>query len=150
MRSRDLERQTFEEDLRHPGTVSNKEELRNPPFDLDFGLCCQSHADISARTAQFCFLCLQEREYGHYAVKIPCFRPTRPREILLRVNFENGSVQGEKVHYEKLNPMENACESDAAIYDRLKEACFRYQNRWKRWIPFYGIVDVREVNVSLT
>jgi hypothetical protein len=56
-------------------------------------------------------------------------------------------VQSEKVAYEKLDPKENACESDASIYDRLREACFLHQNKWKQWIPFYGVVDVREVKV---
>lgn len=49
--------------------------------------------------------------------------------------------------YEELNPKELACESDAAIYQRLQDTCFQFQGTWKRWLPFYGIVDVREVNV---
>lgn len=48
--------------------------------------------------------------------------------------------------YEKVNPKETACESDAAIYRRLKGTCFHYQGKWKRWLPFYGVTDVREVN----
>jgi len=51
------------------------------------------------------------------------------------------------VTYGKLDPKENACESDAAIYQRLNDACFQYQGKWKNWIPFYGVVDVYEVEV---
>jgi hypothetical protein len=56
-------------------------------------------------------------------------------------------MRREKVTYEKLNSKESACESDASIYGRLRDACFQQQNKWKRWIPFYGVVDVREVKV---
>ncbi|KAF2186695.1 hypothetical protein K469DRAFT_572444, partial [Zopfia rhizophila CBS 207.26] len=28
---------------------------------------------------------------------------------------------------------------------QIKRSCFQQQNKWKRWIPFYGVVNVREV-----
>jgi hypothetical protein len=82
-------------------------------------------------------------------------RPTKERLItgyqLSAKVSEDGSqhfveVPGGEI-YEELNPREKACESDAAIYQRLKETCFQYQGKWKRWLPFYGITNVREVNV---
>jgi hypothetical protein len=38
-------------------------------------------------------------------------------------------------------------EKDSAIYERMLAACYQFHGNWKRWIPFYGIVDVREVQV---
>jgi hypothetical protein len=50
--------------------------------------------------------------------------------------------------YEEINPKEMACESDTAIYDRLVETCFDHKGKWKRWLPFYGVTNVREVEVG--
>jgi hypothetical protein len=84
-------------------------------------------------------------------------RPTKPRGIRTRkLSIEvsdDGSQRLVKVPggeiYEELNPRERACENDAAIFQRLKETCFQKQGNWKRWLPFYGIADVREVKVRL-
>jgi hypothetical protein len=112
-------------------------------------------ASLSDRAGQCCFLCLQGRKIGQCAVRIPYMRPTEARRIswhkLSTEVSENGSQHFVKVPggeiYEELNRREKACESDAAIYQRLKETCFQYQRKWKRWLPFYGITNVREVNV---
>jgi len=82
-------------------------------------------------------------------------RPTEPRRInghrLSTEVSEDGSKHFVKAPggeiYEEPKPREKACESDAAIYQRLKETCFQYQGKWKWWLPFYGITNVREVNV---
>lgn len=128
-----------------------------PPFGLNLELPYKKYGRLSDRSAKCCFLCLEGRKDGQYAVQAPCFRPTKWRQVvgyrLSRKISTNGVTQLEKAPggevYEKLNPKENACESDAAIYQRLKESCFRYQDKWKEWIPFYGVVDVREVKVRL-
>jgi len=51
--------------------------------------------------------------------------------------------------YEKIMPWDNACESDIDIYRRLVDTCYQYLGWWKRWLPYYGITEVLEVNVSL-
>ncbi|SRR6266480_5462950 len=154
----DVERQTAQEGPRRASSISHYTGLRaSPPFGLDLELPYKNTEYLSDRTAQCCFLCLHKRKSGQYAVQIPCFRPTKSRRVISRLLStkvsRSGVSQLEKVPggetYEKLSPKENACESDAAIYHRLKETCFQYQGKWKRWIPFYGIVDVREVKVRL-
>jgi hypothetical protein len=136
-----------------------------------FSGCRQSHASalsevalllrsenctsLSDRAGQCCFLCLQGRKIGQYAVQVPCTRPTEGRRTkghkLSTEVSKDGSQHLVKVLggeiYEELSPREKACESDAAIYQRLEETCFQYQGKWKRWLPFYGITNVREVNV---
>ena len=53
-----------------------------------------------------------------------------------------------KPKYEKMMPWDNACESDNDIYQRLVDTCYQYLGCWKRWLPYYGITEVSEVNVS--
>lgn len=88
---------------------------------------------------------------GHYAVQVPCIKPTKPRRVLSRRLASNGDgllvqVPGGET-YENIPPQQMACESDTAIYNRLVDTCFHYQGKWKRWLPFYGVTNVREVNV---
>lgn len=110
---------------------------------------------LSARSGQCCFLCLKRRKSGHFAVQIPCLRPSEPRKIKNRrfqrkmnanatFSFENVVKD---VTYEALDPLQSACESDHDIYKRLREAAFQHHGKWKQWIPFYGINDVQEVTV---
>ena len=54
-----------------------------------------------------------------------------------------------KVHqYHDIGPKERVFESDSEVFERLKRTCFEYQGRWKSWIPFYGVTNVEEVQVS--
>lgn len=100
------------------------------PFGLDLEPPPNNLECLSDRTAQCCFLCLQGKKYGQYAVRIPCFRPTESRRVQYRqfVSTSDG-MKSEEVTYEQLNPKENACESDASVYDRLREACFQHCNK---------------------
>ena len=54
---------------------------------------------------------------------------------------------GDEVYHE-MGPKEMSFESDAAVFERLKWACFESQGRWRKWIPFYGITNVEEIKVS--
>lgn len=104
---------------------------------------------LSDRAGQCCFLCLKGNETGQYAVQVYCVRPTRSRPVKLRrESHEEDGSRRSVVIYKEIGPKEKACESDVAIYQRLKETCYQYQGMWKRWLPFYGITNVREVKVS--
>jgi hypothetical protein len=48
-----------------------------------------------------------------------------------------------------IDPLRTVYESDPVIFHKLEQACYQYQGEWKRWVPFYGIVHVREVNVRV-
>ena len=108
------------------------------------------------RAGQRCFLCLNSRKTGSYAVAVPCLRPTKARRIVSRRLMTKVSVSGQRTlvpapageNYEELNPREVACESDMSVYERIAQMTFLCHGRWKRWLPFYGVVHVREVNVS--
>ena len=40
-----------------------------------------------------------------------------------------------------------AAECDADIYGRISDLAFRQYRYWKRWLPFYGVEQVHEVEV---
>lgn len=153
----DVERQVVVQNNRESaGSILRRRQSdASPPFGVNLRPPGKKYASLSDRAGQCCFLCLEGRKTGQYAVPVPCMRPTEPRQVKShRLSTEvtkNGLMRLVKIPggelYENLNPKEKACESDAAIYHRLKETCFHYQGKWKRWLPFYGITDVREVNV---
>ncbi|KAH8815439.1 hypothetical protein F5884DRAFT_895335 [Xylogone sp. PMI_703] len=98
---------------------------------------------LSDRAGQCIFLCLKKKGKGQYAILVPCIRPTKPRKVILihwkarkRINV-----------YGDISPKEKACEGDSLIYHRLVETCFEFFGNWRRWLPFYGIVCVEEVQV---
>ncbi|KAH7123657.1 hypothetical protein B0J11DRAFT_615215 [Dendryphion nanum] len=78
------------------------------------------------REGQFCFICLRTEKLGQFAVEVPCFRRF--------VGDQSGSIES------------RVYESDTAIYQRMNDFCYKHLGKWKRWIPYYGIVDVHEVN----
>jgi hypothetical protein len=155
--TQDVERQVVLQNNRERAgyILRRRQSDASPPLGVDLRPPCKKYASLCDRAGQYCFLCLEGRNTGQYAVQVPCIRLTKPRQIKghrlsTEVNKEGLTrfvkIPGGEI-YEKLNPKEKACESDAAIYHRLKETCFHHQGKWKRWLPFYGIADVREVNV---
>lgn len=102
---------------------------------------------------QSCFLCLRGRRQVHHAVHIPCFRPELmilPVRKLIKKGvdgkpdqFLRSSKLGKRVRNGKY-------EEDSAIYRKLVAECYKYHGTWKKWIPFYGIVEVQEVQVRYT
>ena len=96
--------------------------------------------DIQDRAGQGCFLCLESPREGQHAALVPCLRPAEvckvvgPQRIMM---------------YEKIMPWNRACESDSDIYRRLVDTSYQYLGWWKRWLPYYGINEVLEVNVRL-
>ncbi|VUC27246.1 unnamed protein product [Clonostachys rosea] len=100
-------------------------------------------SDLRDRAGQGCFLCLESHKRGQYAILVPCLRPTRAR----RVRGHSGVFSDNpRPIYEKMMPWESACESDSDIYRRLTDTCYQYLGWWKRWLPYYGVTEVLEVN----
>ena len=52
------------------------------------------------------------------------------------------------ITYRQLQPIEKAYECDATVFQRLQEICLGTCG-WRRYNPFYGIVDVKEIKVSV-
>jgi hypothetical protein len=102
--------------------------------------------DIRDRAGQGCFVCLESPRQGQYAALVPCLRPAPVHRV---VGLSEIFSDNPKPIYEKTMPWNNACESDNDIYRPLVDTCYQYLGRWKRWLPYYGITEVPEVNVRL-
>lgn len=109
-----------------------------------FAMSSKQPPDSTARSAQqCCFVCFRGRNRQSYAVMIPCVRP-RPRLRYKQVKLLDGTTSRKK---EDLT--DSSFERDSIVYNRMMEACTQRQLGFKRWSPFYGIVDVREVKVGV-
>ncbi|KZM28847.1 uncharacterized protein EKO05_0008561 [Ascochyta rabiei] len=87
---------------------------------------------------QLCFICIRGKEED-YAVQIPCFRPDG-RRVRKEIKQENGSIS------QMTDSIKDAkFESDSTIYTKIVDMCYQEHGKWKRWLPFYGVVDAREV-----
>ncbi|KAH7116190.1 hypothetical protein B0J11DRAFT_539414 [Dendryphion nanum] len=88
---------------------------------------------------QCCFICFGGKRQQEYAVLVPCFRPN-PQPRIRKIKTKEGT---ERLNFEIFR--HDSFESDSTIYKRLNEVCYQHQPKFKRWIPFYGVVEVREV-----
>ena len=104
-----------------------------------------ANTQLHKSAGQCCFLCL-EKDGSQVAIPVPCLRPTKPRQVKLRIRKRGGTTRMPAHH--ETGPNEQIPESDTAIFERLSSACFGYQGAWKKWLPFYGITNVEEVEVS--
>ncbi|KPA40519.1 hypothetical protein FLAG1_06600 [Fusarium langsethiae] len=98
--------------------------------------------DLRERAEQGCFICLESHNQGQYAVLVPCQRP-KPRQIIFRREHDNGKPE---YVYRQDSSMKSACDSDREIYERLLDTCYQHLGWWKRWLPYFGITEVLEVN----
>ncbi|CAG9951096.1 unnamed protein product [Clonostachys rosea f. rosea IK726] len=99
--------------------------------------------DFRDRAGQGCFLCLESYRDGQYAVLVPCLRPTKARQVKGQSDVFSDNP---RPIYEKMIPWDSVCESDSDIYQRLTDTCYQHLAPWKRWLPYYGITEVLEVN----
>ncbi|KAK4194497.1 hypothetical protein QBC40DRAFT_344098 [Triangularia verruculosa] len=108
-----------------------------------FSQATKNMPDFRDRAGQGCFLCLESHRHGQYAVLVPCLRPANARRV---IGYSEIFSNNPKPIYEKTMPWDSACESDNDIYRRLVDTCYQHLGWWKRWLPYYGITEVLEVN----
>lgn len=87
------------------------------------------------------FLCLRGNGQEEYALQTLCQRSGRIKISI----FQDENDDCQVVFTEENCP---PFDDDATIYQKLNVACYKHYGRWKRWVPFYGIVDAHEVTVS--
>ncbi|KAI1274443.1 hypothetical protein F5Y07DRAFT_214054 [Xylaria sp. FL0933] len=73
-------------------------------------------------------------EGGQYTVLVPC-------EPATRGNGERGPLPS----VGKDIPWDEDCEWDSKTWKGLVETCYKYKGNWKKLVPFYGIIEVKEV-----
>lgn len=135
-----------------PSTIHSQDVERQVECQVDLGVQTfeqklKNIPSLQERAGQGCFLCLDSYGRRPYAILVPCLRPTEARGVKERIWTDARSW---KEVYEDTMPWENACESDEDIYCRLRDTCYRHLGWWKRWLPYYGITNVLEVNVSMS
>lgn len=95
---------------------------------------------------QSLFICVRGKRNMTEAIRIPCHRPSlRIRRRCKRI--EQDGLRTREVTWS--SHTRGYYESDSKITEKMVIACYNYHGNWKRHIPFYGIIDVREVQVSL-
>jgi len=115
------------------------------PFSTGLERPSAVDASLYQKAGQCCFLCLKQRD-DQVAVIVPCFRPVEARQV--RRTRQRLESPTRKIEYRDIGPKARVRESDAAIFERLKWTCFKYQGACKQWMPYYGITKVQEVIVS--
>lgn len=100
--------------------------LKQPRTDAD---------PLAPRIRQCCFLCLRRKGQPSHAVLVPCLRPKPSR------TWSDSEIS----EWRQKRIADGSFDSDSTIYKNLREVCYQHQPRLKKWIPFYGIADVREV-----
>lgn len=127
--------------------------------------------DPLEKPSHVCFICIDTRQDGNlFAVAILCLGPTRAREKLMRVELkdDNSEEEGGKAKgkgkdtvrsnriqslepvrpiYGPLHASDAAFEDDRAVCARLVDECYRCKGRGRKWIPYYGIINIAEVTV---
>ncbi|KAG8673778.1 hypothetical protein FPOAC1_007097 [Fusarium poae] len=103
----------------------------------------KDETDLLERAEQGCFVCLESYKQGQYAVLVPCLRPPESFSRLIQKKDRNGKSISK---VEKKSTLKSDSESDYEIYQRLLDTCYEHLGRWKRWLPYYGIIDILEVN----
>lgn len=118
------------------------------------------------RSGTVCFVCLDCPRNGQYAVQVQCLKSGRGRKIIewslgdpddeSPSDAPSHSKQGPEVKTSKATPVrrppqtwDTVLEDDRAVYIRMLNICFQYIGKWRKWLPFYGVVSVTEVMASL-
>jgi hypothetical protein len=112
------------------------------------------------KSGTVCFVCLDCPRDGQYAVQVKCLKSKRGRKIRAwRIGFADDESPSDTPSrfetgkgtpiYGPLEPWDTVFEDDRAVYTRMLNVCFQYMGEWRRWLPFYGVVSVTEVMVSL-
>lgn len=102
------------------------------------------HAD------QALFICFDRGRNDQFAVKVPCFRPTRHRspEYTWSKELQEG---GRSISWHRWSPVERtekARESGYQTVQRIRETFESELGWWVKWIPCYGAVKADIVKVS--
>ncbi|KAK3291662.1 uncharacterized protein B0H64DRAFT_330430 [Chaetomium fimeti] len=117
------------------------------------------------KSGTVCFVCLDSPRDGQYVVKVKCLKPKRKRKIiqwtletthsesLSETSSDTPShssesrtvrMRKETAIYERRQPWDTVLEDDRKVYIRMLEACFQHLGKWRKWLPFYGVVSVTE------
>jgi hypothetical protein len=129
---------------------SKPSKLKGYPLDVSqkFRQILNFHgpSDRLDHVGQCLFICIEQGPMDHYAIKIPCFWPSEYRHIKWRSYNKEKKIK--HVEYRPTQPCEQARECNSDILERILENCYRCIGSWKMFIPYFGIVDLKFVQVN--
>ncbi|KAF3003052.1 hypothetical protein E8E13_007063 [Curvularia kusanoi] len=69
--------------------------------------------------------------------------------VLVRENVAANVIRGPEGENDTSPPrpkpvIDSNYEKDSDIYKKLVAACYQFHGKWKKWIPFYGVVGMQE------
>lgn len=142
----DEERQLGSKDARRTGIDADRATLLPTsiaqPYATESRPNCRMLRPNSVSTpqtdsGQSLFLCIRGKRQTRFAIRVPCQRQ-------LRRKVKRNGERAESM----LDPdRARGFESDSKITERLVAACYQFHGKWKKYIPYYGIIDVQEVEV---
>lgn len=97
------------------------------------------------RSAQYCFICVDFSGDDAKALQVRLKRPMEHREIKTWSIDKTGNLKS--IRYNDVRRCDWAVESDAEAYAKIRKAFLLACSGWVRFMPFYGITSVREVEV---
>jgi hypothetical protein len=97
------------------------------------------------RSAQHCFICVDFSGDDAKALQVRLKRPMEHREIGTWSTDKTGNLKS--IRYNNVRRCDWAVESDAGAYAKIRKAFLLARSGWVRFMPFYGITSVREVEV---
>lgn len=99
---------------------------------------------------QTLFICIDRGHGNHFAIQVPCLRPTAHRRLkwAIEEHSEDGGITT-KYKRCKIEPTERACESDDQIVRRIRQKLEAVLGPWTKHIPYFGVVAAEVVEVSI-
>lgn len=112
----------------------------------------QTPVEPPKHAGQRIFICVDHGpRRGQLAIQVPCLRPTEHRRQWLSSEMaRNNGHMTRRVRLRKVLRSEKACESDAAIVERIQRMLERELGRRLALVPYYGVVKVEIVEVSIS
>lgn len=98
---------------------------------------------------QCCFICFALGGDDAKAVQVRIKRPTKHRKIRKWAIDKNVNGGLRSICYKDIQRCDWAVESDTDVYLKIRRASLSACSLWCRFLPFYGIRSVREVEVRL-
>lgn len=100
---------------------------------------------------QCCFVCFDLPGRDTVAVKVSCRRPTKERESVGPRVFIGKKMEREVTKRKWRKPdvgeMRGGVECDIDVYERIRETYLAIAGVFFGRLPFYGVKEVREVEV---
>lgn len=114
--------------------IKSTREVKNLRQGVQSDSSEQDRRDSCKPPKQVCLLCLN-KDGDDFAIAVPCAYPQ--------------IVNGRKWVRSVSSGAESALDgdTDAAIFEKLRQVSYIHCGMWKRWLPYYGPVQVNEVEV---